>query len=204
MSSKQQRSLFHHLSQNKEVRDTLVALATFVQLFFVIGIFVCILVVSVYTVSLGLGLKVYVTAADLTPERVAKVVTQTFDIISNVDEISSNAVPVSLEAKNVLVNGTNATIVSDTISRTYESFSALHKSDWKNLVTNFTSVLASVAKVNHSSVTNFLSDFHSPEMQATIRSRFDGAIKTIDSAGIGAYDIYKTFKMAMSFNTTDM
>jgi hypothetical protein len=108
--------------------------------FFVIGIFVCILVVSVYTVSFGLGLKVYVTAADLTPERVAKVVNQTFDIISNVDEISSNAVPVSLEAKNVLVNGTNATIVSDAISRTYESFSALHKSDWKNLVTNFTSV----------------------------------------------------------------
>jgi hypothetical protein len=75
-----------------------------------------------------------------------------------------------------------------------------NKSDWKNLVTNFTSVLASAAKVNHSSVTNFLSDFHSSEMQATIRSRFDGAIKTIDSAGIGSYDIYKTFKMAMSFN----
>ena len=146
--SKQPRSLFHHLSQNKEVRDTLVALATFVQLFFVIGIFVCILVVSVYTVSLGLGLKVYVTAADLTPERVAKVVNQTFDIISNVDEISSNAVPVSLEAKNVMVNGTNATIVSDTISRTYESFSALHKSDWKNLVTNFT--LPGVTKCSRS------------------------------------------------------
>ena len=35
-------------------------------------------------------------------------------------------------------------------------------------------------------------------------ARASASIKTIDSAGIGAYDIYKTLKMAMSFNATDM
>jgi hypothetical protein len=196
------REHYKYIYHNKEHRDNLVALSSFLQLFFVFGIFLCIFVVSIYIVSFGLGVKVYLDSAELKPDRVGKAMNQTFSIIANVDEISHNVVPVSVEAKNVLVNGTNATIVSDAISRTYEGFSGVHKLDWKYLVANFTSVLASVAHVNHSSVTNLLSDMHSPQMQETIRSRVDNAIKTVDAAGMGAYDIFNTFKMAMTFNST--
>lgn len=188
----------------KERRERYLVFATIIQCCCTIWLTLFSFLLIIYTVRAGVSVKVYLDSADITPARFGGVVNQTFDIIKNVDEISENVVPLSFEAKKSLVNGTSNTVVGDALSNTYKSFTEVSRTDWKNLVTNFTSVLASVARVNHTSVTNFIGDLHSEEMQRSIRSRVDKTLNTVESAGHNVFDIFKTLKKAMSYNVSEL
>ena len=194
------------LPDSRERRERYLAIATIIQCCCTIWLTLFSFLLIVYSVRAGISVKVYLDSADITPARFGGVVNQTFDIIKNVDEISENVVPLSYEARKSIVNGTSntSTVVGDVLSNTYKSFTEVTRTDWKNLVTNFTSVLASVARVNHSSVTNLIGDLHTADMQRSIRTRVDKTLSTVESAGHNAFDIFKTFKKAMSYNASEL
>jgi len=177
--------------------------AFYCQCFVQVINFILFLLFVVYFVQAGTVVKVYLDSADVTPSRFGGMVNQTFDIIRNVDEISENVVPISDEAKKSIVNGTSNTALGDAMSNSYKSFTEVSRMDWKNLITNFTTVLASVARVNHTKITNLIGDLHSEEMQTAIKTRVDKTLYTVDSAGHNVFDIFKTLKRAMTYNVSD-
>ena len=50
-------------------------------------------------------------------------------------------------------------------------------------------------------MTNLIWDLHSQEMQSAIKTRVDKTLSTAESAGHNVFDIFKTFKKAMSYSS---
>jgi len=188
--------------KKKSDREWYIMFNLYIQTCCLVWLLVFTLILVATGMSIGKTVNVYLDSADITPSRFSDVVNKTFDIISNVDEISTNVVPISSEAKKSIVNGTSNTVVGDALSNTYKSFAEVGAGDWKNLITNVTRVFASVATINHTAVTSLIGDLHSSDMQAAIRERVDKVLETVDTTGHSVYDIYKTMRLALSYNAS--
>lgn len=159
----------------------------------------------VYAASVGVTTQKvvnhYVDSSALTPERVGSLVNMSFDIVKNVDDISSNVVPISARARSVAEKhsaGSAANVteeaaagvaknVANVTGSALNALSHITSRDVAYLLRNVTKFIGNAATINFTSITDLLYDFHDPSTQKTIRERVDHALESLDktTSGIG-------------------
>ena len=139
-------------------------------------------------------LKVYMDAADLTPEKVGEMSTNAQNIVSNVRSISDNMVPVSEVTAKAVVNGTGAPSNVSFAEAATAALIGVGHADWNSVLGNGSLVMGSVANLNFSVVTSLFEQAREPETQSVIRRQIDKALSTFDYATRGVANVVTVFR----------
>jgi hypothetical protein len=157
------------------------------------------LAVIIVLLSLGVQVKrgagIYVKAMDLSPGRAASVMQQTYGIVDNVYNVTSNIVPIS-EA------GFNTNITSNTTfaQASIDALSGIAKADWNSLLNNASLALGSVAKINYTTITDFVAQAKDADFQRSVKEQVTHALGSFDFATTGAAQLFETMKEGILAN----